>query len=113
MNNKKELQMVKLREAYEKYCLAEFADYDCTEAQNILGLMYTQVNDDAVDVQVDYNIDKEQLITKIIFGDNEYSFTERHPLADMLTDLKYSNWNSWYSYAHDVCDQRFSLDLEW
>lgn len=110
---KKNNVIQKLKEAYKNYCKKEWDEEDQIEENNILNVLYTTVNDEEYDVQVAYNIETEQLITSISDESNEYIFKEKYSIEDMITDLENGDWDGWYSYAHDVCDERFSLDLEW
>ena len=75
--------------------------------------MYTTINNEEWEVQVSYNLATECLITSICNGKVEYVFKEGHLLKNMLQDLQYCDFQGWYSYAHDVCDSNFKLDLEW
>ena len=110
----------RLKEAHRAYCKEEFGDdildneiYQTEKEENVLDVMYTTLNDDEWEVQVSYNYVAECLITSITNGQVEYLFKEVYFIEDMLQDLQYGDFQGWYSYAHDVCDERFSLDLEW
>lgn len=107
------MELIKqIRKAYREYCKNEFGN-DIQTEEDVLDLMYTTVDDENWEVQVSYNLSTEYLVTSITNGYEKYTFEETHLVEDMLQDLQYGDFQGWYSYAHDICDERFSLDLEW
>ena len=109
----KELLIQKAKQAYKEYCEAEWEEeYELVQG-NTLSLMYTTINDEEYEVQVDYNLEQEQMIVSISNESNEYIFKEKYSLENILFGLEHGDWDGWYSYAHDVCDSNFKLDLEW
>ena len=115
-----ELLIKKVKQAHKDYCEREFGDdildneiYQTEKEENVLDLMYTTINDDEWEVQVSYNLADECLITSLCNGEVEYIFKEVHLLKNMLQDLQCGDFQGWYSYAHDVCDEHFNLNLEW
>ena len=100
-------------ERYKDYSKREFGVEENVSVFIGLGLMYTTVNDDEYDVQVSYDIPSRSLTTTISDGDKTYSFSERLSLEDFYEELETATFDMYYSYAHQVCEERFSLDLEW
>lgn len=109
----------KLVERYKEYVEREWegdAVEELTKAvekSKMLDLMYTTINDDEAEVQVSYDIKHQDLIVEISFYDKSYIYKETYILEDMYDDLEYASFDGYYSYAHQVCEERFSLDLEW
>ena len=109
----------KLVERYKEYVEREWegdAVEELTKAveeTKMLDLMYTTINDDKVEVQVSYDIEHQDFIVEINFNNESYIYKEHLSWEDMYADLEYASFDMYYSYAHRVCEERFSLDLEW
>ena len=110
---KKEL-IQKVRDVHKEYCRREFGD-DYEVKGNTLGVMYTSINDEEWEVQVSFDLKHQKEIVEIWNGVVRLIYEVDCSLEDMLEMLQEDNWtfDDFYSYAHDVCDERFSLDLEW
>lgn len=100
-------------ERYKNYSKREFNVEEKGSIFFNLGLMYTTVNDDEYDVQVSYDIPNRSLTTSISDGEKTYSFSELLSFEDFYEELENATFDMYYSYAHQVCEERFSLDLEW
>lgn len=105
-----------LKKRYKEYVEREWGEdavKELTKDEETLDLMYSTINDDEVEVQVSYDIKHQDFIVEISFDDKSYIYKEHLSWEDMYADLEYASFDMYYSYAHQVCEERFSLDLEW
>ena len=107
--NKKNKQEVKDR--YKEYVLKEF-DEKLDTVEDVLGLMYTTVGDD-YDLQVSYDLDKEEIIITIDAGEDRYTYKDKLSLDDFYEELESATFEGYYSYAHDIVENELGLkDIE-
>jgi hypothetical protein len=111
----KELLIQKIRQAYKNYCETEYGDiYDDDEVkEDILGVMYTSVNEEEWETQVSFNLVLETEIIEVYSENEKFVHEEKCSLEDILDML--TNWcfDDFYGRAHESCDEKFNLDLEW
>ena len=109
----------KLLQAYRRFIEKEYGDEEGkVNLDNVLDIAYTTISaeeggDDDWEVQVSYDYKKQQLIVSISCGNTEYIYKEPYSTQQMITDLEIIGFAEWYSYAHQICDEKFSLDLCW
>ena len=85
---------------------------------SVLDLMYSEVvsvddNDLIWEVQVSYDVEKEIMITSLKNPNEELIYKVRQGLKDFMEELSTCNWGDYYSWAHEITEQLFSIDLEW
>lgn len=78
-----------------------------------LDLMYTQVNDDEVEVQCSYDLEEEMFIVEITQFKEKFIHKEYDSLTQFNEELDSLTFEGLYSYVHQICEEKFSLDLEW
>lgn len=108
-----------IRKKYQEYVEREWGKNAAEELAKtieetkILDLMYTTVDNDEREVQVSYDLEKQQMSVKISNEIQSYIYIEKLPLKVFGAELETASFDMYYSYAHQVCEERFSLDLEW
>lgn len=107
-----DMELKDLLKRYEEYSNVEFGKSNLELDTKVLGLAYTTLEGDE-EVQVSYDIERQEFIVEISFDDKSYIYKEHLSWEDFYEELKYANFEMYYSYAHRVCEERFSLDLEW
>lgn len=63
--------------------------------------------------QVSYDLEKQQMSVEISNEKQSYIYIEKLPFKVFGAELETATFDMYYSYAHYVCEERFSLDLEW
>lgn len=86
---------------------------ESVDSERYLDLMYTQVNDDEVEVQCSYDLEEEMFIVEITQFKEKFIYKEYDSLTQFNEELDSLTFEGLYSYAHQVCEEKFSLDLEW
>ena len=110
------MTLEEIKQKYKEYVEREWGEDAVQELVNedeTLDLMYTTINDDEVEVQVSYNTKTTILSVRLSFGNKSYIFETHSTFDEIYETLEYASFDMFYSYAHQVCEERFSLDLEW
>ena len=83
---------------------------------NVLYLMYSEVGENEDwQVQVSYDLESEQMIVELWNKEETFIYKQHYLLCSFVTmDLKNTSvdWNDYYSWAHDIVEEKFSLDIE-
>ena len=109
-----------IRSRYEDYVFAEFGDSDIDENSTILDLMYTSVGlNEEYDLQVSYDLENQQMITTLSQGvlhENGkteltlFTYKESQSLESFCEELDCVDFNGYYSYAHDIVEDKFHME---
>lgn len=104
-----------IRRKYQDFCYREYGQEkeDAIENPNYLDLMYTTVDGDEVEVQCSYDLEKEQFVVEITLPNQQYIYKEHQSLKAFNAEIETASFDMYYSYAHQICEEKFSLDLEW
>lgn len=86
---------------------------ETVEETKKLDLMYTTVDNGEGEVQVSYDLEKQQMSVEISNEIQSFIYVEKLPFKVFGAELETASFDMYYSYAHQVCEERFNLDLEW
>ena len=105
----------KLLEAYNNFIESEYGNEPLKELPEEIGLMFTTINDDEWEVQVSYDVERQLIIVDLWNGETEQEFTykEHQSIKYTIDELEYVEFSDYYSWAHQMCEEHFCLDLEW
>ena len=105
----------KLLEVYNNFIESEYGNEPLQELPETIGLMFTTIDDDMWEVQVSYDTKNELIIVDLWNGATEQEFTykEQQGIKYTIHELEYVDFNDYYSWAHQMCEEHFCLDLEW
>lgn len=99
-----------VKKAYLEYCKREFGS-EITENMlgNVLELAYTNVGHERYDLQVSYDVIKENEIVSLYDTENDTYIEYQEPMALELfyNEIQGLDFGAYYSYAHDIVCRYF------
>lgn len=105
-----------MRDLYKQYLERNelgTEDIDQDISNGVIGLMFSEVGEDnEYEIQVSYDINAEEDEVKLTNGEETYIFRQKQPLADFKEELRSISWEDYYSWAHQIVEEKFSLDIE-
>ena len=108
--------LMKLTKLYDTYCKTEFGESVEKHKWGIEGrvdLLYTTVDDEKWEVQVSYLIPKRRMQVTLNNDECAYIYQEHEDLETFVKEMEIADFAGYYSYAHDIVESKFHLDLEW
>lgn len=108
--------LMKLTKLYDSYCKAEFGESVEKHKWGIEGhidLLYTTIDNEQWEVQVAYILTKSSMQVELRNEECAYIYQEHEDLEDFVKEMETADFAGFYSYAHDIVESKFHLDLEW
>lgn len=106
----------KIKEAYADYGRREFEKGQEPNG-SVYGLMYTSIfkveNDEEYDLQVSYDVEKQENIVEVSNGEETFIYREKSPLDCFLEELNTCDWEAYYHYAQDIIEHKFNQEDMW
>ena len=80
---------------------------------NVLGLMYSEVgeNEDWT-VQVSFDLATSETVVTLWNGRETFIYKIACSIESFILELQTISWEDYYSWAHQIVEEKFSLDIE-
>ena len=109
--NKMKVRLKDIKERYNDYLINEFDEEYEDNGSPILGLLYTTVNDDEIEIQVSYDLEHQQMILEMTDEDGKtLTYKEKESLEDFYEELDSATFDGYYSWAHGIVETKFKRE---
>ena len=83
------------------------------DIDNVLGLMYSEVgeNEDWT-VQVSFDLATNETIVKLCNNRESFIYKIICSIESFILELQTASWEDYYSWAQQIAEEKFSLDIE-